>query len=106
MNRVLALLCAAAVSIPAIAFADVAPEPCEGSEVGDSCETSAGDSGTCEEGSNGLVCEEGEDSDGSGSEADDGCSTSSSSTGTLPGMALVAGAAVAFFAINKRRKSS
>lgn len=98
MIRVLALLCAVAVSAPAVALADVAPEPCEGAEEGDACETSGGEAGTCEESSGGLTCEA-----GSGSEADDGCSTSSSSTSTLPGMALVAGAALALFAIKRRK---
>lgn len=101
MSRVIALLFAAAVSIPTVALADIAPEPCESAEVGDSCETANGEAGSCEEGTNGLVCEPSEDSDGS----DDGCSASSASSGTLPGMALVMGAAIAFFAIKRRKPS-
>ncbi|MBL9028577.1 MAG: hypothetical protein JNL21_40675 [Myxococcales bacterium] len=91
MKRNVGLLLALALSAPSFAYADVAPEPCDGKEEGDACETSSGKSGTCNDSG---VCE----ADG------DGCSASSGSMrGAAPGLAIVAGAALAFVVARRRR---
>lgn len=54
----IALMVGLLVSLPALAFADIAPDPCDVLELGDECETERGQAGVCVEGSRiGLVCQ-------------------------------------------------
>ncbi len=52
-----ALSAVSAIALPSTALADVAPEPCEGSDVGEACETFSGDQGTCQKQGSGSLLE-------------------------------------------------
>ncbi len=101
MNRWTTCLILAALAVPSVALADVAPEPCEGADEGDACEQPNGDAGVCVELEDaGLRCEE----DSGGGSSDEGCSASSSSASrAAPGLAIVAAAAAALIAAKRRR---
>ena len=130
MNRlVFSLVGASALLVSTSAFADVAPDPCEGLKAGDACTTTNNKAGTCVEQNGLLGCVESPattssagsttSSGGSttsattgattgggdgGKSSDDGCSASSSSASALPGLVLVGLALGAFTAAGRTRR--
>lgn len=129
MHRLVFSLVAASTLLVSIhAFADVAPDPCEGLKAGDACTTTNNKAGTCVEQNGLLGCVESPattsssgatSSSGSttstttgtttgggddGKATDDGCSASPWSASAWPGLVLVGLALGAFTAAGRTRR--
>jgi hypothetical protein len=132
MNCIVAFFVgASALVVSTAAFADVAPDPCDGLNAGAACTLPNNKAGTCVDQGGYVTCIEnsgtttssgtsstggsttsattgsggsgGGDDDGGSS--DEGCTSSSSSSSALPGLALVGLALGAFAAAGRRRGS-
>jgi len=85
-SSLLALVFAATALAPSIALADMPPEPCDGADPGDACETSSGDAGTCQAGSGGfLSCVAGSGTTAASSTAATTAAASTAATTTASG---------------------